>query len=141
MQYSYFAELTRDPDGGFLATFPDVPEAIAHGATRELALYQAALALSQGLRTYFERKLRLPIPVARSGTPVHLAAHDAMKLAVMDAFLAADITKSELAARLGKHEGEARRILDPDHATKLPLLEAALAVLGRKAVVLVEEAA
>ena len=40
-----------------------------------------------------------------------------------------------LARRLGKDEKLVRRILDPDHATKLDMLEATLAVLGRRVII------
>jgi antitoxin HicB len=41
---------------------------------------------------------------------------------------------------LGVDEKEARRILDPDSATKADRLEAALSVLGRKLTIAVEAA-
>ncbi|HEX5460654.1 MAG TPA: hypothetical protein VFX20_11845 [Steroidobacteraceae bacterium] len=43
----------------------------------------------------------------------------------------AGISNSELARRMQLDEKEARRILDPHHPTRLPRIEAALAVLGR----------
>jgi antitoxin HicB len=43
------------------------------------------------------------------------------------------ITRVELARRLRIDEKEARRMLDPHHATKAERLEQALAVLGRHA--------
>jgi antitoxin HicB len=46
-----------------------------------------------------------------------------------------------LARRLGKAETEAHRILDPDHHTKAPALEEALAIFGKRAVVSVLDAA
>jgi antitoxin HicB len=64
----------------------------------------------------------------------------AAKLAVLEAFADAGISKSELGRRIGRDEKEVRRILDPLHPTKLPLLSAALAALGRRLVVGVEEA-
>jgi antitoxin HicB len=64
----------------------------------------------------------------------------AAKLAVLEAFRDAGITKAELARRIGKNEKEVRRILDPRHATKLPALTEALRVLGRRLVVGVEAA-
>ena len=36
--YSYRTTLEVDPDGGVLATFPDVPGAIAHGRTEQEAV-------------------------------------------------------------------------------------------------------
>ena len=65
----------------------------------------------------------------------------AAKLAVIEAFKAARITQGELATRLGKDGREVRRILDPNHATKLPALTQALEALGRRLVIGVEEIA
>ena len=42
------------------------------------------------------------------------------------------VSKSELARRMRMHEKEARRMLDPRHPTRVPTLERALAVLGRR---------
>ena len=38
MIYAYPCQLTPDEDGGFVATFPDVPEAITGGRDRVEAL-------------------------------------------------------------------------------------------------------
>ena len=65
----------------------------------------------------------------------------AAKLAVLEAFAEADISKTELARRLDKDEKEVRRILDPRHPTKLPTLMDALRALGKRLVVAVEKAA
>lgn len=144
MDLNYLAKLEADPtrsgSAGFLATFPDVPEAIASGPTREAALAEAREALLAGLITYVERGLPLPPARAKRGEPVALDATASLKLAVLDAFRSAGISRVELARRLGKAETEARRILDPDHATKLPALEAALAALGKRVVLSVEDA-
>ncbi len=141
MKYHYLATLEKDPGGGYLASFTDVPEAIAHGRTRADAIFNSVDALFCGLLTYYERGLAMPQPAATSGAEISLPGHQALKLAVLDAFTAAEISKTELARRLEKSEGEARRILNPDHATKTPMLEAALAVLGKRLVISIEEAA
>jgi antitoxin HicB len=65
----------------------------------------------------------------------------AAKLAVLEAFADAGISKVELASRLRVDEKEAQRILDPRHPTKMPTLAGALRVLGRRLVVGVEKAA
>jgi antitoxin HicB len=43
-----------------------------------------------------------------------------------------DVNQSELARRLGVGEQEARRLLDPRHGTKIPALEHALHLLGKR---------
>lgn len=143
MKYSYCAQFEPDPDGGFLVTFPDIPEAITHGADMDEARMNAIEALGLALRGYLVEGKQLPASMKRGRglVDIPVEATDALKLAVIDAFKAADISKSELARRLGKGETEARRILDPDHPTKLPVLEAALFILGKKVVVSVLDAA
>jgi antitoxin HicB len=71
---------------------------------------------------------------------IAVAPDVAAKLAVLEAFRDAGISKSELARRIGKDEKEVRRILDPRHPTKLPALTAALRALGKRLVVGVMEA-
>jgi antitoxin HicB len=127
--------------GVVVVTFPDVPEAITEGHEEVRALKEAEDALGVALLSYLMRGLPLPNPRARSRRAITVAADVAAKLAVLEAFGASGISKSELARRLGVSENEARRILDPMHATKLPRLAEALAVLGKRLVVGVEEAA
>jgi antitoxin HicB len=100
-------------------------------------------ALGMALLTYPARGLPLPKAKARGGKlmPVAVAADVAAKLAVLEAFGEAGISKAELARRLDKDEKEVRRILDPRYPTKLPTLTEALRALGKRLVVAVEETA
>lgn len=61
----------------------------------------------------------------------------ALKAAVYVSMREQGVSKSELARRMGAHEKEARRMLDPHQQTKVPTLERALAVLGRRATIAV----
>ena len=141
--YRYLARLEPDPEGGFVVTFPDVPEAITGGADEAEARANAAEALGLALRGILQLGRTLPRPAAkgRGLVPVAIDPETAFKLAVIEAFGTAGISKSELARRLGRGETQARRILDPDHPTGLPLMKAALAVLGKQAVVSITDAA
>jgi antitoxin HicB len=140
--YVYRAEFERGARRGLVVSFPDVPEAITQGRDMADARAMAEEALGLVLLAYLERGMPLPKPRARGRHLVEIAvAPDvAAKLAVLESFVAAGITKSELARRLGKDEKEVRRILDPKHATKLPALTAALRALGKRLVVGVMEA-
>lgn len=126
---------------GIVVSFPDVPEAITQGADETDAYAMAEEALGMALLSYLVRGLPLPKPKARGGVPVAVAPDVAAKLAVLQAFVEAGITKAELGRRLGKDEKEVRRILDPRHPTKLPTLSEALRALGKRLVVAVEKAA
>lgn len=143
MEYVYRAGIEPDPEGGFLVTFPDVPEAITSGNTTEEARANAVEALGLALRGIVAMDRRLPEPTANGSglVPVAVDPATALKLAVIDAFRNSGMTKSELARRIGRAENEARRILDPDHPSKLPLLRAALSAFGKDIVVSVRDAA
>ncbi|WP_412058731.1 type II toxin-antitoxin system HicB family antitoxin [Bartonella sp. DGB2] len=142
MDYTYHAKIERDPDGGYIVTFPDVPEAITAGDDWNEALANAQQALGLALRSYYMREKSPPPSLNHAGlTPISLDVWNALKLETIRAFQEAGITKVELAKRLHKKEVEARRILNANHPTKIQTLEKALNVLGKKAVVSVQEAA
>ena len=128
--------------GNVVVSFPDVPEAITQGRGQADARAMAEEALGLVLLDYLERGKPLPKSRAKSRGLVEFAIPPdvAAKLAVLEAFAAAGISKSELARRIGKDEKEVRRILDPRHPTKLPALTAALRALGKRLVVGVTEA-
>lgn len=144
MDYVYLADFRPEADGGFLVTFPDVPEAITQGDDLADAKASAADALGVALLGYLADGDPLPAPAAKARkglAPVPVDAATALKLAVIEAFAASGISKSELARRMGKPENEPYRILDPNHSTKLAALEAALAALGKTIVVSIRDAA
>lgn len=125
--------------GVVVASFAEVPEAITEGEGEADALAQASDALGVALLAYIRAGKTLPN--AGRGHMVAPPPDIAAKLALLEAFAASKITKTEFAKRLGKDEREVRRILDPMHATKLTTLVEALRVLGRRLVVGVEMAA
>lgn len=142
--YIYGAQFERGAKCGVVASFPDVPEAITQGRDMADARAMAEEALGLVLLSYLARGLPLPKAKAKDKklVPIAVAPDVAAKLAVLESFAAAGISKSELARRIGKDEKEVRRILDPKHATKLPALTAALRALGKRLVVgVMEEAA
>ncbi|MVA27285.1 type II toxin-antitoxin system HicB family antitoxin (plasmid) [Agrobacterium vitis] len=141
MQFTYRASFKSDPDGGFVVTFADVPEAITAGDDMKKAAANAKEALGLALRGIIQEGRPLPAPVATEGHPIAVEADVAAKLALIQAFREAGISKTELGRRIGKSENEARRLLDPDHASKIGVMADALAALGREIVVSVREAA
>lgn len=141
--FSYGAVFEPGDRRGIVVTFPDVPEAITQGDDPTDARAQAEEALGLALLSYPARGLTLPKArtKTRGVTMVSVAPDVAAKLALIEAFAAAKITKSQFAERLRKDEKEIRRLLDPKHPTKLASLTAALLILGKRLVVGVEEAA
>jgi antitoxin HicB len=72
--------------------------------------------------------------------PVAVEPDIAAKLALLDAVRERGIRQRAFARLTGKDEREARRILDPMHATKLSTLSAAFQKLGQRLVIAVERA-
>ena len=141
--YAYRAQFEPgETRGTIVVSFPDLPEAITQGRGRADARAMAEEALGLALLNYLRRGKPLPKPRAkgRSLVEISVAPDVAAKLAVLEAFASAGISKTELARRIGKDEKEVRRILDPKHPTKLPALTAALRALGKRLVVGVIEA-
>jgi antitoxin HicB len=129
--------------GVMVVSFPDVPEAITEGRGKADASMQAQEALGLALLTYPARNIPLPKPKAKGSdlVPIAVEAAVAAKLAFLDAFREAGISKSEFGRKIGKDEKEVRRLLDPKHPTKLSTLTEALRVLGQRLVIGVEAAA
>ena len=136
--FIYPATLTPDTqDGGFVVTFPDVPEAITQGEDVAEALQQAADCLEEAIAGRIRRNQSIPAasPVGAEQYAIPLPAQTAAKAALYLAIRQANITKVELAERLHCDEKEVRRLLDPRHASKLSRLESALAALGQHLVI------
>src|ERR1700692_913449 len=108
-----------DQRGNMVVAFPEVPEVVTQGRSEADARAMAEEALGLGLLSYLMRGKPLPKPRAKGRTLVDVAvAPDvAAKLAVLESFAAAGISKSELARRIGKDEKEVRRIPDPSIRT------------------------
>ena len=132
MIYAYPCQLTADEDGGFVATFPDVPEAITGGRDRCEALAEAEDALSVALAGYVHEKWDIPTPSAPSnGHPsVPVLPVVAAKLALYSAMRKQGMTKVELAKRLGVSESAVRKLTNPDHHSVMSRMEKALKAVG-----------
>ena len=132
MRYVYPASIEQDDDGRYVATATDVPEAITDGASAGEALREMSDALGAALAGYSLEGRDLPRPSqpAAGQRLVPVAPLVAAKLALRAAMREQDITNTALARRMGISEGAVRRLVDPDHASRLDGVVAALATLG-----------
>ena len=131
--FHYPVILEAQPEGGFVVTFPDVPEAITQGEDPEEALLYAIDALKSALSFYVDARKPLPLPSAPAGRPtVRPSALECAKLGVYQAMTEQDIRKSELARRLGWHMPQVDRLFDLRHASRMDQIEAAAHALGRQ---------
>jgi antitoxin HicB len=110
--------LRPDEDGRYVATAPDVPEAITDGADRQEALKEISEALGAALAGYVLERKELPRPskAKRGQYLVPVAPLVAAKLILRAAMREEGVSNVALASRLGLSEGAVRRLVDPDHA-------------------------
>lgn len=139
---AFAIELTPDDNGTFLITCPDLPEVTSFAADEAEAPMRARDAIETVLQARIDDGEAIPTP--RPAPPdrrVVLPALTAAKVALYGAMREQGIGKAELARRLGWHGPQVDRLLELDHASRLPQLERALAALGLQLEVQVRNAA
>lgn len=138
----YSAALKHDDDT-ILVQFPDVPEAITFGIDSADARERAKEALAVALSMYVEQDKPLPVAsrAMKGHIPIPLPAVTVAKLALYTAMREQRITKTELARRLDCHRQHVDRILDPARHTRFEVLENALELVGKRASLVIEDAA
>jgi antitoxin HicB len=140
-ELAYPAQLEAEGDGGYVVTFPDFGVGATQGDSYDEALTQAADLLETMIANYMAEGWDLPAPSAPAGRPlVRLAPLVAAKAEVYRAMRAAGVSKAELARRVGVSPQQAQRLFDIRHASRLDQIDAALAALGRRLVVMTEAA-
>jgi antitoxin HicB len=129
----YPVHLEPAEEGGFVVTFPDVPEAITQGEDEDEALMRAVDALETALSFYIDDRRPLPIPSEATGRPVvRPSTLEGAKLALYAEMTAQGVRKAELARRLGWHLQQVDRLFNLKHASRLDQIEAAARALGRR---------
>lgn len=131
---AYPARLTQEPEGGFTVTFKDLPEAITYGVSGGDAEAMAVEVLELAVCERMDRGEHVPAAsVATAGeTLVSLRPLLAAKAALYCALGYSNVTKSELARRLGVDEAVVRRMLQPRRASRIDNVAQALNALGVK---------
>jgi len=130
--FDYPVILEAQPEGGFVVTFPDVPEAITQGEDKDESLLYAVDALETALSFYMDARKPLPVPSPAEGRPaVRPSALECAKLGVYQAMIEQGLRKTDLARRLGWHLPQVDRLFDLNHASRFDQIEAAARALGR----------
>ena len=132
MQYP--ARFKPAPEGGFVVTFRDIPEAITQGDTEEEALEMAEDVLFSSMEFYFEEKRQVPLPSAakRGERLVALPPSVSAKVLLLNEMLAQRVTSSELARRLHTTPQNMNKVIDIGHTTKIDALNEAMRALGKR---------
>jgi antitoxin HicB len=129
----YPARLEPQPEGGFVVTFPDIPEAITQGEDVEDALLHAADVLESAMDFYLEQGRPIPPPSRskRGQKMVDLPASYTVKILLLNEMAAQKVRPAELARRMKVTRQEVNRLIDSRHTTKIDGVAAALKALGK----------
>lgn len=136
MNWAFPVSITKEGDD-FVISVRGLPEVVTSGDTYEEAVELAADAIEVVIQGRIEDELDLPAPAKplRGEVVIPLSPHTAAKASVYLLWRRAGISKVELAARMGRKETEARRILNPKFGTKIDQLQEAAKALGGSLVV------
>ncbi len=141
---SYPAGFHPEESGkGYWVNFPDLPEVLTGGDDLQDAIRQAADCLAEAIAGRIARGNEIPVPSKPKrgqrlvGVPLYLAPKLALYLAMRENA----VTRTSLAKKLGVSETVVRRMLNPKDAAKPDKIQAALAQLGKRLVVVFEDAA
>lgn len=135
--FIYPVTLSPAEEGGYIVTFPDIPEAITQGEDKADALVWALDALETILDSYMADKQRIPYPSpVKKGRPcVILPVLTAGKVVLHNAMIESGKKKADLARILNMSPTLVDRLLSLRHKSRIEQIETALAALGKKLVV------
>lgn len=128
----YPVNLSKAEEGGFFVEFPDIPEALTQGETKEEALENALDALVTAFEFYFEDGDKIPEPGKSTGDYVELPLSIEAKVIMLNAFVESRISQTDLAARMNVKKQEVTRLFDLRHSTKIDTIQKAVNSLGHR---------
>ena len=117
---------------GWAVLFPDIPEAMTGGETREEALSLAQDAMVTAFDFYFDDRREIPVPSGSGEEFVEVPASVAAKVLLLNALVQQGVSNAELARLIGTRPQEVTRIVSLAHSTKIDTIQAALKALGKR---------
>jgi antitoxin HicB len=129
----YPANFKAAEEGGYVVTFPDIPEAITQGEDIEDAMRHGADVLESALDFYLESGRPIPAPskLKRGQRLIELPASLSAKVLLVNEMVAQKVRPAELARRLKVTPQEVTRLIDVHHTTKIDGIALALKALGK----------
>jgi len=142
MQFAFPVRLQPD-ETQIMAVAPDVRGGATEADTEAEVMVEIVDCLIAALGGYVDLDQDLPVPsaLAPGERLVVLPPLVSAKLALYRAMREAGLSREALATRLGTDEAAVRRLLDLDRKTPIADIDRALAALGKRLVVAVEDAA
>jgi antitoxin HicB len=142
MSDRYELALAPDDNGTLLVTCPALPEVASFGDNRTEAMAHGGLAVEEAIAARMANWQDVPPGDASVGSyTVELPLLASVKLLLYRQCRASDVTRAELARRLGWHREQVDRLFRLEHASRLDQIEAAFRALGRTVDIAVRDAA
>lgn len=141
--FTFPAVFKRDEEGRWVVSFPDFPGSQTDGADPNEAMEEAIDCLGASIAFAMADKAVVPKPsrLKRGQKLVPVPLWIVGKLALYWAIRDLGISQCELARRLRVRETVVRRMLDPNHDTRQEKIQAALEALGKRLVMVYDDAA
>lgn len=132
--YLYPARVESNNEGGFIARFRDVPEAMTEAWDLEELKNNARDALISAIDFYIEDRRAFPVgSTAKSGDiAIELPASVVAKILLLNTMVQSNVRPADLARKMNIKPQEVTRLTDIRHATKIDTIQAALRALGRE---------
>jgi antitoxin HicB len=129
--WAYSVELTKDDNGTFLVTSPDLPEVTTFGKTVGAALRHGRDAIEEAIAARMADREPIPNPSkAKSEYRIGLSSQAVAKIMLYRAMLKKGMNKSQLARSLRCHRPQVDRLLNIRHQSSWEKMDEAFAALG-----------
>lgn len=129
----YPIELTPDDNGTLLVTCPDLPEVTSFAQDVAEAPLRAKDAIEEALAHRIADGEEIPVPSpARGRETAVLPILAQVKVELYRAMRTEDLSAPGLAERLGLQTSAVQRMLDLNHPTPMPQLDAAFRAPGKR---------
>ena len=142
--HSYPARFAADRRaGGYVISFPDVPEAVTQAESLEEGVDMAADCLEMVLAEYIRLGRPIPAPSRpkRGQRSIRLPLFVALKVELHNAWLQSGMKKAELARRLRIPRANVDRLFDLKRRSRPERIEDAFAALGKQVAIQVRDVA
>lgn len=131
---AYPVKLTADREsGGFVVTFPDIPEAITQGESVDESMEMAQDALETALDFYFDDRRPVPVPSKpkRGQRLVALPLSIEAKVLLLNEMVRQQVRPAELARRMRTSPQVVNRLVNLRYVSKIDGIAGAMAALGK----------
>ncbi|MDE0679749.1 MAG: type II toxin-antitoxin system HicB family antitoxin [Gammaproteobacteria bacterium] len=133
-RFAFPITLETQQNGWILVSYPDVPEALTEGETKQEALEEAQDCLICALGGYIAKGWPIPVPsAAESDAIAELPEDVTLKLSLYTQMLQRNISPAMLAKRVGRTEAWVGQLLDLDELASPTQLGEAINALSEAA--------